>query len=100
MPLGPEALESVKGELAYFASGLNLSDAQKAHMKAALQSARERFETHRLAQSAGSAAQPGIAWKQMRAALRAQLAEFLSPEQLAQWESKLAKDRPSPGILP
>jgi len=89
--LSPEEREKVAEELKQFATGLNLSDDQKQKLQTFLTDAREKIQTYR---KDNPNASPQDVLKQVtanRSALRERLVNFLSPEQLAKWDTEVAR---------
>ena len=91
MQLSPEAVTAIKGELAHFASDLNLSDDQKDRLKGALEHARERFEMIKTNNPNLSMADIAAKLKEARGPLRQRVESFLTAEQLTKWDAEVAK---------
>jgi len=89
----PETAEIVATELRRIAGELNLSDAQKAQLKTGLENARERLEEIRAKHPDVTKADVIAKIIEQRASLRERLVKFLTPEQLAKWDSEVAKAR-------
>ena len=89
--LSDEIKEAIKNELSQFASSMNLTDDQKSRLKAALENAREKFESMRKDNPNISKADVMAKLKEARAPLRERLSGFLSADQLSKWDAEIAK---------
>lgn len=91
MPLTREQLDAVVGELKQIGADLNLTDEQKQKLQAFMTEASEKVQEYK--QQNPSATREDIAKKVLdnRAALRQRLVNFLTPEQLAKWDTEVAK---------
>ena len=91
MPLTREQLDAVVGELKQIGADLNLTDEQKQKLQAFMTEASEKVQEYK--QQNPSATREGIAKKVLdnRAALRQRVVNFLTPEQLAKWDTEVAK---------
>jgi protein CpxP len=91
MPLTREQLDAVVGELKQIGADLNLTDEQKQKLQAFMTEASEKVQEYK--QQNPSATREEIAKKVLdnRAALRQRLVNFLTPEQLAKWDTEVAK---------
>ncbi|HET7241108.1 MAG TPA: hypothetical protein VFI77_08105 [Gemmatimonadales bacterium] len=88
-----EMIEVVETELKRFAVDLNLSDAQKSQLKAALENAHERIEEIREKNPNISRADLVAKLKENRTAIRERVVKFLNPEQLTKWDAEVTKAR-------
>ena len=91
MPLTREQLDAVVGELKQIGANLNLTDEQKQKLQAFMTEASEKVQEYK--QQNPSATREDIAKKVLdnRAALRQRVVNFLTPEQLAKWDTEVAK---------
>jgi periplasmic protein CpxP/Spy len=91
MPLTREQLDAVVGELKQIGADLNLTDEQKQKLHAFMTEASEKVQEYK--QQNPSATREDIAKKVLdnRAALRQRVVNFLTPEQLAKWDTEVAK---------
>jgi Spy/CpxP family protein refolding chaperone len=91
MPLTREQLDAVVGELKQIGADLNLTDEQKQKLQAFMTEASEKVQEYK--QQNPSATREDIAKRVLdnRAALRQRLLNFLTPEQLAKWDTEVAK---------
>ena len=91
MLLTSEQLDTVVGELKRFGADLNLTDEQKQKLKAFMTEASEKLQEYK--QQNPNATRADIAKKVLdnRAALRERLVNFLTPDQLARWDTEVAK---------
>jgi protein CpxP len=91
MPLTREQLDAVVGELKQIGADLNLTDEQKQKLQAFMTEASEKVQEYK--QQNPSATREDIAKKVLdnRAALRQRVVNFLTPEQLAKWDTEVAK---------
>ena len=78
-----QTAKAVEAELKRFAADLNLSDEQKAQFKTALQAAAVKVEEIQKVRQAKL--------QETRAALRAAVEQWLTPEQLVKWDAEMAK---------
>ena len=86
-----EMIEVVETELKRFAADLNLSDAQKTQLKAALEHAHEKIEEVREKNPNISRADVVAKLKENRTAIRERVVKFLTPEQLTKWDAEVTK---------
>jgi hypothetical protein len=98
MNLSPEATEAVQTELKRFAADLNLSEDQKAKLKTALESAREKLDEIRKKNPDITKADIIAKLKEVRAPLRERVQAFLTPEQLTKWDAEVAKAKAFLGV--
>jgi hypothetical protein len=84
-------IEIVETELKRFATDLNLSDAQKSQLKAALESTHEKIDEIRAKNPNISKADVVAKLKENRSALRERVVKFLTPEQLTKWDAEVTK---------
>jgi len=93
MPLTREQLDAVVGELKQIGADLNLTDEQKQKLQAFMTEASEKVQEYK--QQNPNAAREDISKKVLdnRAALRQRLVNFLTPEQLAKWDTEVAKSK-------
>lgn len=91
MLLTSEQLDTVIGELKRIGADLNLSDEQKQKLQAFMTEASEKV--HQYKQQNPNATREDILKKVLdnRAELRQRLVNFLTPEQLAKWDTEVAK---------
>lgn len=91
MPLTREQVDAVVGELKQIGADLNLTDEQKQKLQAFMTEASEKVQEYK--QQNPSATREDIAKKVLdnRAALRQRVVNFLTPEQLAKWDTEVAK---------
>jgi Spy/CpxP family protein refolding chaperone len=87
----PEVAKIVESELKQFASDLNLSDMQKSQLKTALENARQKMDELRDKQPDISKTDVSAKLGEVRSSLRERVVKFLTPEQLAKWDAKMAK---------
>ncbi len=73
----PHVKSRIEDEVRRIATDLNLSDAQKAQMRAALENAEGKLDTD----------SPG----RVRDAIREQVTKILTPQQLTKWDAEMAK---------
>jgi hypothetical protein len=86
-----ELIKVVETELKRFATDLNLSDAQKAQFKTALESAHEKIDEVRAKNPNISRADVVSKIKEVRGSIRARVEKFLTPEQLTKWDAGVTK---------
>jgi Spy/CpxP family protein refolding chaperone len=91
MLLSNEQRETVVGELKRIGADLNLSDEQKQKLQDFMVEASEKVQEFR--QQNPNATKEEIVKKVMdnRAAIRQRVVNFLTPEQLAKWDTEVAK---------
>ena len=91
MLLTNEQRETVVGELKRIGADLNLSNEQKEKLQTFMNEASEKVQEYR--QQNPNATKEEIVKKVMdnRAALRQRVVNFLTPEQLAKWDTEVAK---------
>jgi hypothetical protein len=87
----PEVAKIVDTELRQFAADLNLSDAQKAQLKTALENAREKMDDIRANNPDVTRADVIAKLREQRGAIRERVVAFFTPEQLAKWDAGVAK---------
>jgi DNA-binding MurR/RpiR family transcriptional regulator len=97
MQLTDEAREAIKNEVHRFAQDLHLSDDQKLKLRSALETAREKVETFREHREM-SKMEVLAKVKEARGPLRERVTAFLTPEQLAKWDTEIAKAKSFLGI--
>jgi hypothetical protein len=87
----PEVAKIVESELKQFASDLNLSDTQKSQLKTALENARQKMDEIR--EKHPDVSKPDVSAKfgEVRNSMRERVVKFLTPEQMAKWDAKVAK---------
>jgi protein CpxP len=73
----PHVKSRIEDEVRRIATDLNLSDAQKAQMRAALENAEGKLDTD----------SPG----RVRDSIREQVTKILTPQQLTKWDAEMAK---------
>jgi hypothetical protein len=83
----PEQQQAVAAELKRFAADLNLSDAQKAQLKTALEGAVAKADE--LQKSGKKLTPEEIAT--IKTNTRANVQKWLTPEQLVKWDAEVAK---------
>jgi len=91
MNISPEERAKVLEEVKQFATSLNLSDDQKQKLQSFLTEAREKIQEYK---EANPNASPQDMVKQLaanRSSLRERLVKFLTPEQLAKWDTEISK---------
>jgi hypothetical protein len=86
-----ETIEVVETELKRFAADMNLSDAQKTQLKAALEHAHERIEEAHEKNPSISRADAVAKLKENRTVIRERVVKFLNPEQLTKWDAEVTK---------
>jgi len=96
--LSPDAKQAVAAELKRIAGDLNLSDDQKSKLSTALENAREKLDEIRQANPDLTRADVIAKLKSVRATARERLVGFLTPDQLAKWDTEMAKARTFLGI--
>jgi hypothetical protein len=96
--LSPDAKQAVAAELKRIAGDLHLSDDQKSKLSTALENAREKLDEIRQAHPDLTKADVIEKLKSVRVHARERLVGFLTPEQLAKWDSEIAKARTFLGI--
>jgi len=87
----PESRTIVENELKQFAADLNLSDTQKAQLKTALETARERLDEIRQNNPDVTRADVIAKLGAVRGEIRERVVKFFTPEQLSKWDSGVAK---------
>ena len=87
----PEVAKVVENELKRFAAELNLSDAQKTQLKTVLENAGEKMDAIREKSPDVSKPEVMAKLKEVRSSLRERLEKFFTPEQLAKWDTGIAK---------
>lgn len=91
MPLTNEQRDAVAGELKRIGSQLNLSDDQKQKVQALLAEASEKVQEYREQNPHASPLDVVKKLADNRQAIRQRVADILTPEQLAKWDSEVAK---------
>jgi periplasmic protein CpxP/Spy len=86
-----ELIEVVETELKRFAADLNLSDAQKAQLKTALENAHDRVDEIRQRNPNVSREEVVSKLKEARDSIRERVVKFLTPEQLTKWDQQVTK---------
>jgi hypothetical protein len=76
----PEVKIRIEDEVRRFATELNLSDAQKAQLRTAFESAETKMENNN---------PPG----KVRDSIREQVTKILTPQQLTKWDAEMSKAR-------
>ena len=87
----PETAKIVETQLKQFAADLNLSDAQKAQLKTALENAREKLDQIRENNPNITRADVIAKLQSERTALRERAVKFFTPEQLLKWDAGVAR---------
>jgi len=91
MPLTPELRDAVVSELKRIGSTLNLSDDQKQKVQALLTEAQEKVQEYRRQNPNASQADVLKRLADNRAGIRQRVVDILTPDQLAKWDSEVAK---------
>jgi Spy/CpxP family protein refolding chaperone len=93
MSLTPEQRDAIATELKSFASSLNLSDEQKQKLQGFMTEASEKV--HEYKQNNPTASREDLLKKigENRTAIRQRLVNFLTPEQLTNWDAEVSKAR-------
>ena len=91
MPISPEEREQVASELKRFAGDMNLSGDQKEQLHNFLSEAYENLQEYKKQNPDASKEDLIRKVADNRAAIRARLVKFLSTEQLAKWDTEVAK---------
>lgn len=91
MPLTTEQRELVLTELKNIGSNLNLSEDQKQRLQSFLSDASEKIAEYKRQNPNVSTQDILKQVSQHRAEIRQRLVNFLTPEQLAKWDSEVAK---------
>jgi protein CpxP len=86
-----QLIEVVETELKRFAADLNLTDAQKAQLKTALENAHEKIDEIRAKNPNVSRADVVAKLKEHRSEIRERVVKFLTPEQLTKWDAEVTK---------
>jgi periplasmic protein CpxP/Spy len=73
----PDVKSRIEDEVRRFATELNLSDAQKAQMRTALENAEAKLD----------GTEPG----KVRDSVREQVTKILTPQQLVKWDAEMSK---------
>ena len=98
MPLTPELRDAVVGELKKIGPQLNLSDDQKQKVQTLLTEASEKVQEYREHNPNASQADVIKKLADNREAIRQRVVNFLTPEQLAKWDSEVAKSKEFLGL--
>src|SRR5262245_56040230 len=96
--LNEQAKQAVASELKRIAGELKLSDDQKAQLQTALENAREKIEEIRKSHPDMTAADVIAKLKSVRSAARERVTHFLTPDQLAKWDSEMMKVKTFLGV--
>jgi periplasmic protein CpxP/Spy len=91
MPISPEEREQVANELKRFAGDMNLSGDQKEKLHNFLSEAYENLQEYKKQNPNASKEDLIRKVADNRAAIRGRLVKFLTPEQLAKWDTEVAK---------
>lgn len=91
MALTAEQLGEVAAELRQIATELNLSDEQKEKVKTALMGAREKILQYKQENPNVTREQILAKISENRGAIRERVVAFLTPDQLAKWDTAIAK---------
>jgi len=94
----PEAAKIVETELRKFAADLNLSDAQKAQLKTALENAQQRIDEIREKNPDVTRADVIAKLVEVRSQVRERVVKFFTPEQLTKWDAGVAKAKTFLGL--
>jgi Spy/CpxP family protein refolding chaperone len=86
-----QLIEVVETELKRFAADLNLTDAQKAQLKTALENAHEKIDEIRAKNPNITKADVVAKLKEHRSEIRERVVKFLTPEQLTKWDAEVTK---------
>jgi len=86
-----QLIEVVETELKRFAADLNLTDAQKAQLKTALENAHEKIDEIRAKNPNISKADVVAKLKERSSEIRERVVKFLTPEQLTKWDEGVTK---------
>jgi protein CpxP len=86
-----QLIEVVETELKRFAADLNLTDAQKAQLKTALENAHEKIDEIRAKNPNITKADVVAKLKKHRSEIRERVVKFLTPEQLTKWDAEVTK---------
>lgn len=91
MNLTPEQRDMVESELKKFAADLNLSEDQKQKLRNSLSEVSEKLQEYK--QQNPNASKEDLIRKvaDNRVAIRQRVVSFLTPDQLAKWDSEVAK---------
>ena len=98
MPLSPELRDAVVSELKRIGFQLNLSDDQKQQVQAFLTEASEKVQQYR--EQNPNATQTDVIKRLQdnRDVIRQRVVNILTPEQLAKWDSEVAKSKEFLGL--
>ncbi len=88
-----EAKSKIVDEVKRFAVDLNLSESQKSQLQAAYEKAEDRIEEIRKANPDVTRADVVRKLAAARDQIRAQIVNFLTPEQLEKWDAEMSKAR-------
>ena len=91
MPLTVEQRDTIATELKSLVSSLNLSDDQKQRLQGFMTEASEKVQEYK--QQNPSASKEDLLKKvaENRTAIRQRLVDFLTPDQLKQWDAEISK---------
>ncbi|HEY3615829.1 MAG TPA: hypothetical protein VGK96_03390 [Candidatus Sulfotelmatobacter sp.] len=98
MLLSPELRDAVVGELKRIKSQLNLSDDQEQKVQAFLTEASEKVQKYREHNQNASQADVIKKLADNREAIRQRVVNILTPDQLAKWDSEVAKAKEFLGL--
>lgn len=98
MPLTNELRDAVASELKRIGSQLNLSDDQKMKVQAFLTEASEKVQEYREQNPHATQADVIKRLSDNRQAIRQRVVDILTPEQLAKWDSEVAKAKEFLGL--
>ena len=91
MPITPEQREQLAGELKRIAGSLNLSEEQKLKVNLYLTEAHEKIQAYKQQNPNASPEEMVRKMADQRGAIRERLVNFLTPEQLKNWDSEIAR---------
>jgi Spy/CpxP family protein refolding chaperone len=91
MSLNSELRDKLTGEMKEFSTSLNLSEGQKQKLQESLSNAYQKMQEYK--QQNPGASKEDLVRKiaENRDSIRQRLVSFLTPEQLAKWDSEIAK---------
>jgi hypothetical protein len=91
MPISPDERDQLANELKRFASDMNLSSDQKEKLHGFLTEAYEKVQDYRKQNPNATREDLIRRVAENRTAIRERLTKFLTPEQLAKWDTEVAK---------